>query len=99
MAQANWLTRVPCPGGSGGGGVGWAAPASSALASTVGSGVLSAVLGALACGVTDGADGATLEMFTCRILAFSPPMVPRRDECFVNPIVKMHAIGAEPGAW
>src|SRR6266566_7808674 len=63
--QANWSTRVPCPGGSGGGGVGSAAPASSAKASTVGS----AVLGALACGGAigaGGADGAILEMFTLR---------------------------------
>ena len=99
MAQANWSTRVPCPGGSGGGGVGWAAPASPALASTVGSGALSAVLGALACGATGGAGGATLEIFTCRILPSPSPMVPRRDEGFVNPIVKIRGIGTEPGAW
>ena len=99
MTQANWSTRVPCPGGSGGGGVGWAAPASSALASTFGSGALSAVLGALACGAAGGAGGAILEIFTCRILPSSSPMVPRRDEGFVNRIVKMRAIGAYLAAW
>jgi hypothetical protein len=56
-------------------------------------------LGALACGAANGADGATLEMFTCGILASSSPMVPGRDECFVNRIVKMRAIGADRGAW
>jgi hypothetical protein len=58
------LTRVPWPGGNGGGGVGWASLASPALASTVGS----AVLGALACGATMGADGAIAETLTCKIL-------------------------------
>jgi hypothetical protein len=71
--QTSWSTRVPCPGGSGGGGVGWASPASPALASTVGSAVLSAVLGALACGAVKGADGAIAETLTCKILVPSTP--------------------------
>jgi hypothetical protein len=56
-------------------------------------------LGALGCGAANGADGATLEMFTCGILPSSSPMVPRRDEGFVNRIVKMRAIGAYLAAW
>jgi hypothetical protein len=56
-------------------------------------------LGALACGAANGADGATLEMFTLRILPSSSPMVPKRGECFVNWIVKMRAIGADLTAW
>jgi hypothetical protein len=65
--QTSWSTRVPCPGGSGGGGVGWASPASPALASTVGSAVL------LACGAVNGADGAIAETLTCKILVSSTP--------------------------
>jgi len=51
------LTRVPCPGGSGAGVCGWAAPASvlSGLACTLGG-----VGGLLAGGVT-GADAGMLE--------------------------------------
>jgi hypothetical protein len=86
------LTRVPCPGGSGGGGVGWASLASPAPASTVGS----AVWGALACGADSGADGAIAETLTCKILGSSPQMVAAVDKSFMNPVVKMRAIGADP---
>jgi hypothetical protein len=86
---------VPCPGGSGGGGVGWASLASPALASRVGS----AVWGALACGAVMGADGAIAETLTCKILGSSRQMVASADESFVNPVVKMRAIGPDPVAW
>jgi hypothetical protein len=83
---------VPCPGGSGGGGFGWASLASPALASAVGS---AAVWGALACGAAMGADGVIAETLTFGFLGSSPPMVAGADQGFVNPIVKMRAIGAD----
>jgi hypothetical protein len=46
-----------------------------------------------------GADGAIAETLTCKILGSSRQMVASADESFVNPVVKMRAIGPDPVAW
>jgi hypothetical protein len=92
--QANWSTRVPCPGGSGGNGGGLYALAASLASpslftSVVLSGVFSGVL--VTAGLTGGGGAglATVEMLMAWILAWIPGLaswaaLPDRDRLALN---------------
>ena len=84
------MTRVPCPGGSGGGGVGWAVEASVLLLSVCTCGVLGSLASTGVTGV-GGVGLETLETFIGRIPVVAVSLT-RGAQRFVNPNRKMRTI-------
>jgi hypothetical protein len=88
------LTRVPCPGGSGAGGVGWAVEASVLLLSVCACGVLGSLASTGVIGV-GGVGLETLETFIGRIPVVAASLT-RGAQRFVNPNRKMRTIRSGP---